>query len=123
MFLDHKSRWTTLYNAPLLINTILNWGQLSVRGVSKFNKFRIDGISFELPVIEDTLNSTHIMYSTGERYISNCECAWRQLIIWHQATRSMSTPRVEGTSQPAQVNQQGVHAKSMIHLGTFHTAV
>ena len=54
---------------------ILNWGQLSVRRVSKSHKFRINDISVELLVIEDTLNSTHVMYLTGERYLSNSECA------------------------------------------------
>ena len=54
---------------------ILNWGQLSVRRVSKSHKFCINDISVELPVIEDTLNSTHVMYLTGERYLSNSECA------------------------------------------------
>ena len=54
---------------------ILNWGQLSVRRVSKSHKFRINDISVEFPVIEDTLNSTHVMYLTGERYLSNSECA------------------------------------------------
>ena len=54
---------------------ILNWGQLSVRRVSKSHKFCINDISVELPVIEDTLNSTHVMYLTGEHYLSNSECA------------------------------------------------
>ena len=54
---------------------ILNWGQLCVRHVSKSHKFCINDISVELPVIEDTLNSTHVMYLTGERYLSNSGCA------------------------------------------------
>ena len=46
-----------------------------MRHVSKSHKFCINDISVELPVIEDTLNSTHVMYLTGERYLSNSGCA------------------------------------------------
>ena len=46
-----------------------------MRRVNTSHKFRITGISVELPVIEDTLNSTRVMYLTGNRYLSNCECA------------------------------------------------
>ena len=67
IFLDHKSR-RTFFNAPLPMIKILNWGQLSVRCVSKFDKFHINDISVELLVIEDTLNGTHVMYLTGECY-------------------------------------------------------
>ena len=57
------------------MNRILNGGRLSVLRVRKSHKFRTHGISVELPVIGDTLDNTHVMYLTGERYLRNFMCA------------------------------------------------